>query len=134
KLSSDTEQEAELRADISVNRVPIAFELHALPQREFSQDIVEELVRFQARLALEKPTPCQDIWMAIPGGLLPDIGHASIQFQGMMKAALTLDYIGGRYHTFTLRSDGVPGGCSLRVLDAHWNPEALRRKDYIHHV
>lgn len=125
-LSSDPSQEASVESDVSVNSIPLRFELRATPD--------DTDTRFFGTLGLSRSTRCQDIWMAIPSGLLPDMGHAALQFQGAMQTRLNLAYVGGRFDTFTLRSEGFPGDCSIRGLDAYWHPGALVDANYVHHV
>src|SRR5699024_4880934 len=90
--------------------------------------------RFVSALSLRERTSCQSIWDAVPAGLVPDIGHRIVQFRGNMQPTLSLNYLGGVFETFTLRSTGFPGNCTLRVDSREWNPRELTHAAYVHHV
>jgi len=126
ELSADRNAKTRVETKLQVNQIPIVFELSSYP--------VDTSARFQGSLGLQEPTQCQEIWMAIPNGLVPDLGHAAVEFRGTMQPRLTLDYVGGQFDTFNLRNEGFPGDCTVRALDAHWHPMALVRKDFRHHV
>lgn len=126
QLPADSMQAASLSAAFSFNGIPLAFELSALP--------VHSHTRFVSSLKLSESTACQSIWDGVPAGLVPELGHSAVTFRGSMQPALSLNYIGGAFDTFELRSEGFPGDCTLRIDSPHWNPQELTQADYVHHV
>lgn len=126
QLPANAAHEATLDAAFSFNGIPVSFDLKARP--------IDDQTHFLADLSLRENTSCQSIWDAVPAGLVPEIGHHIVQFRGNMQPVLSLNYVGGVFHTFTLRSEGFPGQCALRIDSRDWHPRQLTRDDYVHHV
>lgn len=125
-FASEAHTPSHIHSDLVVNGLPLRFELNAAPKNQRT--------RFRGHLRLAQPMACDEIWAAIPRGLTPDLPHDAVRFNGTMQPELSLQYDAGNFDSFTLKSRGVPGGCTLQITEDLFAPERLNHADYIHHV
>lgn len=87
-----------------------------------------------ASFSVPEPTPCQAMWDAVPAGLLPDLGHDAVLFEGAAAPRLDVTYELGAPYTFVLSAEGFPGTCEIQHVDEAWDPAQLLSETYAHAV
>lgn len=109
-----------------VNEIPFTMSLRAIP--------VGERARFIADVTMDEATPCQQIWEALPKGLVSDLGHASVQLRGTATPRFSLNYVAGVFDSFVLSVNGFPESCTIVVHALRFDPKRLHRNDFVFHV
>jgi hypothetical protein len=85
-------------------------------------------------LELREETLCQRIWLTIPEGMLPNLGHRGVTFEGSTGLQLTASYRFGDAWSFDLGTELFPGTCRVRRVDRAFDPEQLNRPGFLFHV
>lgn len=125
-LPADPHAEVHAQYSVRVNELPLTMSLRVVP--------VGERARFIAYVDMDEKTDCQQIWEAIPKGLVPELGHSSVQFRGAAKPKFSLNYVAGVFDSFALDVEGFPERCKIDVHPLRFDPKRLNRNDYTFHV
>ncbi len=116
-------------------RLSAGFDSDGVP---FTTDLslahVEGAETLQFSFSVAGTTPCQEIWDAIPDGLLPAMGHGAYRFSGSARPSLRFEYTLGDHESFRLHTWGFPRTCRLEGASRSYDPRRLLRRRYVHHV
>jgi len=88
----------------------------------------------EAHVGLTEATPCQQVWEALPLGMLPHLGHDGVRFTGEASPRLEATYRPGEPSSFRLEAHGFPGTCRVASIARAYDPAQLNESTYVHHV
>lgn len=112
--------------DAEVNGIPTVGRLTLTPELDRA--------RIQGSFGLARPLACQEVWAAIPEGLVPDLGKPGVRFTGEAQPMLSLNYLPGHFSSFQLSAEGFPGTCTVNIIATRYNPHRLLSERYVHDV
>lgn len=119
-------EEASIDIQLDLNGLPLDASIRFVPEGDRA--------RVVASAGFREAVACQQVWEAVPAGLIPDLSHKDVRFSGRSKTRFSLNYLPGAFDSFTLAVDGFPGTCTIQVDAVAYDPRRLNRRDYTHHV
>lgn len=116
------EPEISGRADLTFNGLGLDAEL----------SVDGDALRLEA--GVSEQTTCQDMFDAIPRGMVPSVAAAGVEFSGAARPRVTLTYSIGTADSIDFRTAGFMGDCVVEDIGAPYDPSILNRTRYIHTV
>ena len=114
------------KGEIEINDIPIFLNANLTSTSESE--------RLEITGGVLETVPCQRMWEALPAGMLPNLTHDGMAFEGEAAPSFHVSYQFGDYESFELTTDGFPQTCQIVHVAETFDPEQLNRKDYAHHV